>query len=118
MATKRSISTYTNLISSKSWQNFNRAGQSAIVSVYSNDPSRFGAEAFDNNVSNQTGTGQASCYLGLEITDANHVGTIDSIRYFFPRTLNADKYVGGKFEVSNDGGSTWTTLFTIEKNPM
>ena len=39
------------------------------------------------------------------------------MRYFFPRTLNADKYVGGKFEVSSDNGVNWTTLFEIKNTP-
>ena len=43
LASKRSISTYTHLIASKSWQNFNQQGESALVSVYSNDPASFGS---------------------------------------------------------------------------
>ena len=39
------------------------------------------------------------------------------MRYFFPRTSNAEKYVGGKFQVLKDGN--WdNTLFEILKVPM
>ena len=39
------------------------------------------------------------------------------MRYFLPRTTQAESYKGGKFQVSNDG-TTYTDLFTIDSTPM
>ena len=113
LGTEYSAKTYTGLVAESNWLTQHNTNGIELELVTSGNA--FGAEAFDQDVSNRSGT-TASCSLGQRIK-SGHVGTISKIRYFLPQTQQAEEYKGGKFQTSNDG-TTWTDLFTIDSTPM
>ena len=113
LGTEYSAKTYTGLVAESNWLTQHNTNGIELELVTSGNA--FGAEAFDQDVSNRSGT-TASCSLGQRIK-SGHVGTISKIRYFLPQTQQAEEYKGGKFQTSDDG-TTWTDLFTIDSTPM
>lgn len=67
--------------------------------------------AFDDDPASESST-SSICNIGLQ-TINDHLGTVESVRFLLSSSANVNNYLNGVFEVSEDGGTTWSTLYTV-----